>query len=85
MHPRQNVTMDRYLEVMVTLSECVNRLKRAPWQRLTMTSYPVGNKTSLSRKPCITDKKFYGTLSGSHGCSYKIRHGKLPETPLAED
>jgi len=22
-----------------------------------MTSYPVGNKTSLSRKPCIADKK----------------------------
>jgi len=24
---------------------------------LTMTSYPVGNKTSLSRKPYIADKK----------------------------
>jgi len=26
-----------------------------PSRGLTMTSYPVGNKTSLSRKPCITD------------------------------
>jgi len=24
---------------------------------LTMTSYPVGHETSLSRKPCIADKK----------------------------
>jgi len=24
---------------------------------MTMTSYTVGNKTSLSRKPCIVDKK----------------------------
>jgi len=28
-----------------------------PGGGLTKTSYPVGNKTSLSRKPCITDKK----------------------------
>jgi len=49
-----------------------------------MTSYPVGNKTSsLSRKPCIPDKKsYYGTLSGSHGRSFKIRHEKSPEASL---
>jgi len=46
-----------------------------------MTSYPVGNKTSLSRKPCIADKKLLWNASGSHGSSYRIRHGKLPETP----
>jgi len=28
-----------------------------PGGGLTMTSYPVGNKTSLSRKPCIANKK----------------------------
>jgi len=60
MNPRQKVTKERYLEVMDALSEVVikNRLKR-PRQGggLTMTSYPVGNKTSLSRKPCIADKK----------------------------
>jgi len=28
-----------------------------PGGGLTMTSYPIGNKTSLSRKPCIADKK----------------------------
>jgi len=39
-----------------------------------MTSYPVGNKTSLSRKPCIADKNCYGTLSGNHGRSFILRH-----------
>jgi len=28
-----------------------------PSGQLKMTSYPAGNKTSLSRKPCIADKK----------------------------
>jgi len=28
-----------------------------PSGEITMTSYPVGNKTSLSLKPCIPDKK----------------------------
>jgi len=32
-----------------------------------MTSYPAGNETSLYRKPCITDKSYYGSLSGSPG------------------
>jgi len=32
------------------------------------------NKTSLSRKPCIPDKKtYYGTLSGSHAPSFRER------------
>jgi len=51
--------MERYWEVMVAFSEFVmkNRVKRPPGGGLTMTSFPVGNKTSLSRKPCIADKK----------------------------
>jgi len=33
-----------------------------------MTSYPVGNKTSLSGKPCIPDKKLLWNANiGSHG------------------
>jgi len=46
-----------------------------------MTSFPVGNNTSLSRKPCIPDKSYSGTLSGSHDRSFTIRHEKLPEAP----
>jgi len=50
-----------------------------PGERLTMTSYTVGNKTSLSWKPCIVDKKLlYGSLSGSHSRSFRIRHEKSP-------
>jgi len=33
-----------------------------PVGRLTMTSYPVSNKTSLPWKPFIADKSYYGTL-----------------------
>jgi len=42
-----------------------------------MTSFPVGNKTSLSQKPCIPDKKL---LSGSHVLFFRIRLEKLPKT-----
>jgi len=46
-----------------------------------MTSYSVGNKTSLSGKPCIADKKYYGSLTGSHGCSFRIYNEKWRERP----
>jgi len=51
----------------------------APSVEITMTSYPACSETSLSRKPCITDKSYYGTLSGSHGRSFRFRHENLPE------
>jgi len=35
-----------------------------------MTSYPVGNETSLSRKPCIPDEKLL-----------RIRHENSPAAP----
>jgi len=46
-----------------------------------MTSYPVDNKTLLSRKPCIADKSYYGTLLGYHGRSFRIRHEKVRAAP----
>jgi len=45
------------------------------------TSYPACNKTSLSRKPCITDKSYYTSLSGSHARSFIMRHEKSREAP----
>jgi len=47
--------MEHYQEVMVALSESVmkNCVKRPC---LTITSYPVGNTTSLSRKSCMVAK-----------------------------
>jgi len=51
-----------------------------------MTSYPVGNKTSLSRKPCIADTKcYYETLSGSHGRSVRIRPENVRAAPPGGD
>jgi len=38
-----------------------------PGGGLAMTSRPVGNKTSLSQKPCIADKSYCGSLSCSIG------------------
>jgi len=46
-----------------------------------MTSYPACNKTSLSWKPYFTDKSYYGTLSGSHSRSFRIRYVKYREAP----
>jgi len=46
-----------------------------------MTSYPVGNKTWLTRKPCYSDKNYWGTLSGSHSRSFRIRHVISPGAP----
>jgi len=46
-----------------------------------MTSVPVGKNTSLSRKQCIADEKYYGSLSRNHGRSFRIRHEKSPEAP----
>jgi len=59
MHRRYEVIMERYLGVMVAVSESVmkNRVKAPPGRGLTMTSYPIGNKTPLSHKPCVADKK----------------------------
>jgi len=81
-----------------------NSLEAPPSGEITITSYPACNKTSLSRKPCILDKKLlllllwlysdskynsrqryehsisnYGTLSGSYGRSFRIRHQKSRE------
>jgi len=57
-----------------------------PSGEITMTSYPPCNKTSLSRKPCIPDKKLiWNTISVSHGCSFRIRHEKSPEAPPSEE
>jgi len=52
-----------------------------PSGEITITSYLVGNETSLSRKPCIPDKSYYWTLSGSHGRTFRIRHEKSREAP----
>jgi len=79
--------MERYREVMVTQS--INQSYRIrhgkspetpPGGKITMTSYPACNKTSLSRKPCIPDNNLLWTLSGSHGRSFRICHEKSRET-----
>jgi len=86
MHPRWKVTIERYQEVMVALSESVikNRLKcllaeKARWRpiRLAMKPRFLGNYAS-EMKSC------YGTLSGSDGRSFRIRQENYPEAPPVE-
>jgi len=81
MHPRWKVTMERYQEVMVALSECVmkNRLKRSMaansrWHHIRLAIKPryLGNHAYLI-------KSYYWSLSGSHDRSFRIRHEKLRE------
>jgi len=73
------VTMESYQEVMVALSESVmkNRLKRplaekSRWRDILLAIKPryLGNDASQM-------KFYYGTLWGSHGRSFRIRHEKL--------
>jgi len=74
--------MERYQEVVVALSEYVMKIsaEALPGDEITMTSYPVGNKTSLSRKPYIADKTYYISLLGSYGRSFRIRHAQGKHT-----
>jgi len=71
---------------MIALSEsvmknCMERplAEKSRWRhiRLAITPRYLGNHTSQI-------KSYYGTLSGSHDRSFRIRHEKSPETPLAE-
>jgi len=71
--------MEGYQEVMVTLSEsvmkmCVQRPLAEDWRwrhiRLAIKHRYLGNLTSQI-------KRYYGSVSGSHGRSFRIRHEKL--------
>jgi len=46
-----------------------------------MTSFPLAIKHRYLRNHASQIKSYYGTLSGSHGRSFKIRHEKSPEAP----
>jgi len=80
------VTINRQKEVMVIFSESVmkNRLKRSLVEKSPWCHIWFEIKTPLCRKPCIQKKSYYGTLSRSHGRSFRIRHKKSPETPPGE-
>jgi len=48
-----------------------------PGGGLTITSYSVSSTTSISRKPCMVANSYYGSLTGSHGRSFRILHEKV--------
>jgi len=55
--------------------------KTPPSGEITMTSYLVGNKPRYLGNHASQIKRFYGTLPGSHGRSFRIRHVKSPVAP----
>jgi len=70
------VDVERYQEVMVALSEtamknCLKRhlAEKSPWRHTRLAIKPryLGNHA-------LQIKSYYGTLSGSHGRSFRIRH-----------
>jgi len=54
-----------------------------PGEEITMTSYPACNKTSYLGNHASQIKSFYGKLTGTYGRSFRIRHEKSREEPLA--
>jgi len=56
-----------------------------PGGEITMKSYPVWNKTSLSRKPCNAAKNVLWITIRSHARSFRIRHENRLKRPLASN
>jgi len=78
--------MERYQEVMVviskyTMKKCVQRPLAEDWWwrhiRLAIKPRYLGNRAWQL-------KSYYGSLTGSHVRSFRIRHGKSRKAPLAE-
>jgi len=83
MHPRQKVDMDCYQEVMVALPESIMKIRRkrplaekSRWRHIRLAIKP-----RYLRNHASQIQSCYGTLSGSFGRSFRIRHEKSRETP----
>jgi len=81
----KKVTIERYQEVMVALSESVMKIclkrplaEKSWWRHIRFAIKPryLGYHASQI-------KSYYRTLSGSHGRFFRIRPKKSPEAPLS--
>jgi len=72
---------------MFTLSESVmeNRLKRPLAGKSRLRHIRLATKPRYLENHGSQIKRYYGTLSGSHGRSFRIRHEKSPEEPRCKD
>jgi len=61
-----------------------NLCKTLPSGEITMTSYPVGNKTSLSRKPCVPDKRLLRKAIRKSWSLSELVMKNCQKRPLAE-
>jgi len=86
MHPRWKVTMERYLQVLVALSESVikNLLKRSLAEKSRWRHICLAIKPRYLGSHASQIKIYYGTLSVSRGRSSRIRHKNPLKCSLAE-
>jgi len=80
----RNTSMNHNSGTAVARSHSVNCVKQPLSGGLTMTPYPVGNKTSLSRNHASQIWSYYGFLSASHGRSFEICYQKVRAAPPGE-
>jgi len=76
MNPRYKVGIERYNDVMAALSESVmkNRLKRPLAEKSPRRHIRLAIKPRYLGNYATQIKNYYGSLSGSHGRSFRIRH-----------
>jgi len=79
--------MDHCQEVIVALSESVmkNRLKRPLADKSRLRHIRLVIKPRYLGNHAYQIKSYYGTLSGSHSCSFRMRHEKSPEAPPSKE
>jgi len=75
--------MERYQEVIIALLKYVmkNHLKHPLAEKLRRRHIRFALKPRYLGNQASQKKSYYGTLSGCHGRSFRIRHEKLPEAP----
>jgi len=79
----RNMSINQDYKTGVALSDSVNKtcVKRSLAEKSLYDVISVGNKTCYLVNHASQLKNYYGTLTGSHGRSFKIIHEKSPEAP----
>jgi len=79
----RNVSMNHDYETGVALADSANKTcvkcplaEKSRWRQIRIAIKPRHHGNHASQM-----KSYYGTLSGSYGRSFRIRHEKLPQAP----
>jgi len=79
----RNMSMNHDHEIGVALSDSVNKtcVKRPLAEKSRWRHFPLAIKPRYLGNHASQIKRWYRTLSGSHGRSFRSRHEKSPEAP----